>query len=101
MLIAWYESSFQHTDNRISRAVSRVGEYSYSIYLIHFFFVFAIAEFIHLNVLSLSNFYVAFLVSLLAFASMIPLGYLSMRFIESPFLRMRQPYYVKRESTGQ
>lgn len=91
-LIAWYDGSFLHRDGMLSNLFATLGEYSYSIYLLHFFLVFTVAQWIHANVLDLSNFYVALPVSLLAFMAMIPIGYLSMRFVERPFLRLRRRY---------
>ena len=91
-MIAWYETSFNHGRGILSVAVSRVGEYSYSIYLLHFFVVFAYAKWINLHLINIENFYVALPVAVLAFISLIPVGYLSMRYIEKPFLRLRQPY---------
>lgn len=93
ILIAWYDTSFKHNTSTFSLTISRVGEYSYSIYLTHFFFVFAAAKWIDLNIISLANFYTALFVSFLAFAAMIPIGYLSMRYIEKPFLKYRKAYY--------
>lgn len=93
-VIAWYDGSFTHSHAPLSIALSRIGEYSYSIYLIHVFFVFRAAEWIHGHVLDLSSFYVALPVALVAFLFMIPVGYLSMRYVEAPFLRLRKPYYA-------
>jgi peptidoglycan/LPS O-acetylase OafA/YrhL len=72
--------------------LSLLGEYSYSIYLLHFFFVFALAQWIHTHVLDISNFYVALPVAVLAYLAMIPVAYFSMRFIERPFLKLRRSY---------
>lgn len=91
-LIAWYDGSFLHKQGPLSNLLATIGEYSYSIYLLHFFFVFAVAQWIHVNVLDISNFYVALPVSFLAFLAMIPIGYLSMRFVERPFLQLRRRY---------
>jgi peptidoglycan/LPS O-acetylase OafA/YrhL len=91
-LIAWYDGSFVHERGRVSRLFAAMGEYSYSTYLLHFFFVFSVAGWIHVNVLNLSNFYVAVAVAMLFFVSIIPLGFLSMRFVERPFLRLRRQY---------
>ncbi len=91
-LIAWYDNSFAHRTSAPSRLFALLGEYSYSIYLLHFFFVFAVAQWIHIHIVDLSNFYVALPVALLAFLAMIPLGWLSMRFVERPFLRLRRRY---------
>jgi peptidoglycan/LPS O-acetylase OafA/YrhL len=91
-LIAWYDSSFTYEPGPISNLMAKMGEYSYSIYLLHFFFVFAVAEWLHIHVIDLSNFYVALLVSLVAFLCMAPVGYISLRFVERPFLELRRPY---------
>jgi peptidoglycan/LPS O-acetylase OafA/YrhL len=92
--IAWYESSFNFTTTGISRLVGRMGEYSYSIYLLHFFFVFHAARFVHRQIMDISNFYVACLWSAVFFVLMAPVGYLSFRFIEGPFLKLRRRYIV-------
>ncbi len=89
-LIGWYDSLEFRTGGRISRAVALAGEYSFSIYLLHPFFVFGLAPWIHRNVLDLSNFYVALSVAIVCFIAMMPLGWLSMTVIEQPFLRLRR-----------
>lgn len=90
--IAWYESSFAHSTTGVSRFVGRLGEYSYSIYLLHFFVVFEAATFVDARIMDLSNFYLACLWALVCFVLMMPAGYLSYRFIESPFLKLRKRY---------
>lgn len=92
LLIAWYESSFSHGHGWLSRAVSQYGKYSYAFYLWHFFFVFTAADLIHQHIIDLSNFYLALLFAFLFYLAMYPVGYLSYRFIESPFLRARKKY---------
>lgn len=91
-IIAWYDGSFAHQTGAVSNLFARMGEYSYSIYLLHFFFVFAAAEWIHVHAFDLSNFYIAVLVSVVAFLGMAPICYLSMRYVELPFLKLRRPY---------
>jgi peptidoglycan/LPS O-acetylase OafA/YrhL len=93
-LIAWYDNSFAHSNGAASRFIGRIGTYSYSIYLLHFFFVFSAARFVHERVMDIGNFYVACLWSAAMFLLMVPLGYLSFRFVESPFLRLRRRYIV-------
>lgn len=92
--IAWYESSFRHSSSAFSRFVARMGEYSYSIYLLHVFFVFNAASWVHDYVIDISNLYLACFFSLLFFLCMVIPGYLSFRFIESPFLKMRRQYLI-------
>lgn len=96
--IAWYDSSFHHTHGGVSRLVGRIGEFSYSIYLLHFFAVFGVARFVHEHVMNLSNFYVACAWSVLFFALMAIPGALSYRFVEAPFLTRRTRYIVSPES---
>ena len=90
--IAWYDSSFQHGRGRLSTFIGTLGAYSYSIYLLHVFVVFDLARWVHLNLMDLSRFEVAWAWSVAAFALMVVPGYLSYRFIEAPFLRLRRPY---------
>ena len=80
-LIGWYDGSFEHKKGPLSRLLGLIGEYSYSIYLLHFYFVFKVAQWIHAHVLDISNLYVALPVALLVFVAMLPIGYLSMRFV--------------------
>lgn len=96
--VAWYDTSFSLSRTGISAFIGRLGTYSYSIYLFHWFFVFHLARTIHARVLDLSNFYVAFVVSLLCYLASLSLGYLSFRFIEAPFLRLRKRYATVIES---
>jgi peptidoglycan/LPS O-acetylase OafA/YrhL len=96
LLVAYYDSRQAHAIGWVSRILGHIGTYSYSIYLFHFFFVFSMARFVHERVMDLTNFYVAAVWALLSFLMMVPLGYLSFRFIESPFLQYRKPYVLAR-----
>lgn len=90
--IAWYDNSFSHSTSGASRFVGRIGEYSYSIYLLHFFVVFHAAKFVDGRIMDISNFYLALLWSIVFFVLMMIPGYFSYRFIESPFLKLRRRY---------
>lgn len=90
--IAWYDTSFKHTSGAISRFIARLGEYSYSIYLLHFFVVFKLASLVNTYIMPISNFYLACLWSLVVFMLMALPGYLSFRYIEAPFLKFRKKY---------
>lgn len=94
MLIAYYESSFSLSNTGFSRILGRIGNFSYSIYLLHFFFVSQAAAFVHTRIMDISNFYVASLWALVCFALMIPIGLISFNFIERPFLKFRRKYGV-------
>lgn len=96
--IAWYESSFSPSTTGVSRFIGRIGEYSYSIYLLHFFMVTPAARFVHEHVIDISNFYLAGFFSVIFFLLMMPVGYLSYRFIEAPFLKLRKKYVVARDN---
>ena len=93
-LIAWYDNSFSHSIGPVSRLIGKMGEYSYSIYLIHFFFVFQMARFIAAHVMALDNFYVAMIWSAISFLLMMPIGYISMKLIEEPPRRFRKKYVM-------
>ncbi|MBF0387281.1 MAG: hypothetical protein HQL20_05425 [Candidatus Omnitrophica bacterium] len=87
-----YDSSFQPSTSGISGFLARVGAYSYSLYLFHVFVVFEMAKFIHLHIMNIANFYVAGVWSVLCLLLIVPVGYLSFRFIEEPFLVFRKRY---------
>lgn len=92
VLISYYDNTFSPRNTGLSKIIGYIGTYSYSIYLLHFFLIFQTPTFISKHFMGLSSFYVASAWALLCFALMLPIGYLSFRFIESPFLRFRRPY---------
>lgn len=92
VLIAWYDVSFKGSNSRLSRFIALVGTYSYSLYLLHFFFVFHMPMWIDRYLFSLSNPYLLLLVALPCFFALVPLSWLSFRYIEAPFLRYRKRY---------
>ena len=98
--IAWYDNSFRHSGGPVSRFIGRIGVYSYSIYLLHFFVVFGAARFVHEKVMNISNFYLACLWALGCFLLMVPLAYLSHRCIEEPCLKLRRRYVVAGPTLG-
>ena len=100
LVIAWYDSSFVHSNSKFSRFIASIGLYSYSIYLLHYFVVFRVSREISDNLMDLSNIYLALIVSPVCFLLMIPIGYLSYRFIESPFLKLRTRYIVAENATS-
>lgn len=95
VLIAWYDASFAPPATGVSRLLGRVGEYSYSIYLLHFFFVTHAAQFVHERVMDISRFPLALAWATAFFLLTVPVGYLSYRHLESPFLRYRRPYAAR------
>jgi peptidoglycan/LPS O-acetylase OafA/YrhL len=95
-LIAWYDARPLRWP--IMRFVEKAGEYSYSIYLLHVFFVFAAARFVNEHIMALDSLYVALPWALLFFAAMAVIGHFSFKFVESPALKFRKPYIVKAET---
>lgn len=95
-VIAWYDTSSRPTNGPISRAVAYVGELSYSMYLLHVFFVFDMAVFARRHLPMADNFYVAMAWALVCFVALLPLAAVSYHFIERPFLRLRRPYLIGR-----
>ncbi len=95
LFVAWYDNSFSHSKGKISRFVALIGTYSYSIYLLHFFLVFQVANAINSHIVALSNIHMAILFSVLCFFLMIPIGYISYNFVEKPFLRFRTKYIAE------
>jgi peptidoglycan/LPS O-acetylase OafA/YrhL len=91
-LVAWYDSSWRLSASGVSGFLAKLGSYAYSIYLLHVFFVFKAAAFTHEKIINIADFNLAVVASLVCFLLMMPLGYLSFRFIESPFLRLRKKY---------
>ncbi len=98
LIIAWYDNSFTHSSSRVSRFIALIGTYSYSIYLLHFFFYKVLILVMARYIMPVSNFYIALCYSVLGFLFMVPIGYLSFRFIESPFLKLRTNYIVKNDT---
>jgi rhamnosyltransferase len=94
VLIAWYDSVYTQSESKIARFIALIGTYSYSIYLLHFFFVFRMPALINKYLFDISNPYLIFLVAIPCFLSLIPISYLSYRFVEEPFLKYRKKYYA-------
>ncbi len=95
LAITCYDTGFSPPNKGLSRFIGQIGAFSYSIYLLHFFVVFRMARFINERLMDLSNFYLACLCSLICFILMMPVGYVSFRFIEAPFLKLRKRYTIE------
>lgn len=94
LAIAWYDTQYKNSNNLISIFTGKLGTYSYSIYLLHLFFALDLANWIHINVMDISNFYIAITWSFFIYLALFPLGYLSFRFIENPWLQFRRKYII-------
>ena len=95
LMVAWYDNSFKHAPGKFSFFIARIGTYSYSIYLWHFFIVFNLSTAIDIYIVDLSNIYIAMLFSSICFLLMVPIGFFSYKFIESPFLQSRTCYFSR------
>ncbi|MEO7814372.1 MAG: acyltransferase [Sphingomicrobium sp.] len=91
-MIAWYDAHPFRPDTPVMRFVQKAGEYSYSIYLLHFFVVFAAAHFVNGHLMHLPNIYLALPWAALFFALMVGVGHVSYKLIEEPPLRYRRNY---------
>lgn len=98
-LIAYYDTSFMHSRNLISTFVAKVGEYSYSMYLLHFFVVFKISDHIHRHIMDISYYYTAQAWALLCFIALVPFTFITYHIFEKPFMRIG-PTYIPQAGTS-
>jgi len=90
-LIAYYDGSFALPNGGLSAQIAKIGAYSYSIYLTHYFYVFWMGE-VYFSLMQTSNFYIAALAGLACFLFAAALASVSYRYIELPFLQLRRRY---------
>ena len=97
-LIAYYDSSFRFRDDGLSALIAKIGTYSYSIYLTHFFYVFWMgAHFVSL--FRTHNFYFSVMGGAVCFLVAAILAGFSYHFVELPFLKLRRNYVAKNATT--
>ncbi len=92
LVIALYDRSRIVLPRRMSRALAATGLASFSIYLWHLLFARQLATLIDAHLIDMSNFLSAALISSLAFVAFVPIGLVSYRTIELPFLQYRRRY---------
>lgn len=90
--IAIYDALSRPRDRGFSALLGRIGAYSYSIYLLHFFVVFELSDATARWLGARAGFWTCTGLATIAFVAMLPVGWLSFRFFESPFLKLRRPY---------
>lgn len=96
ILISVYDNNnFNFIKNNFSVFVSKIGLFSYSIYLWHFLFVFKIPLIINNNIINLDNIYLLLFFSLPCFLLMCVFGSISYYLIERPWLNIRKKYVLK------
>ena len=100
-LIAWYDDASFRIPAAIDRALTRIGEWSYSIYLLHFFLIIGLRHFIGGRTGSAGDFYIAWPVATLAFIAFLPVAALSYTCFEKRFLAFRKPYLRERATATQ
>ena len=91
-LISYYDNSFKFSKGVISDFLRKIGEYSYSIYLLHFFIVFDLAKIATAWVPGIHILVVAELAAFGCFIMVVPVAWVSYRLIECPFFRFRRKY---------
>jgi peptidoglycan/LPS O-acetylase OafA/YrhL len=91
-LIALYDGSQVRLPTWLDRGLAKVGEWSYSIYLLHFFPIVLLRWFFFDQVGSPDYFFPALLVGTMAFVLFLPVGALSYNCFEKRFLSLRKPY---------
>lgn len=90
--IALYDTLSRPKDRGFSALLGRIGAYSYSVYLLHFFVVFDLSDAAARWLGPRVGFWTCTGLATIAFVAMLPVGWLSFRFVESPFLKLRRPY---------
>lgn len=92
VLITGYDAMGHTGAHPLSRFIAKIGDYSFSIYLIHFFFIFELAGLVNRALMPMRDIYTAMSLGTLCFIAMIPIGFLSMKFIEAPILKRKLNY---------
>jgi peptidoglycan/LPS O-acetylase OafA/YrhL len=91
-LIALYERSEIKMPPMIDRALAKIGEWSYSIYLLHFFPIILMRNLFWERQGSPGDFYIAFAIANVAFIAFLPIAGASYIHFEKRFLAYRRPY---------
>jgi len=95
LVILWYDRAFRMPETGISGLIAKVGAASYSIYLLHGFFVFRMAELVDAYIVRTTNFYVAMAAAIICFIPVAGIGWLSFRYYERFWLSFRRSYSEK------
>jgi peptidoglycan/LPS O-acetylase OafA/YrhL len=95
-LVVYYDTTFTFSRVWYWRALERIGAVSYSIYLLHQFFVFNLADMVGRFVPAMATWEIAEAVALVVFVAFVPVAWISYRYVEMPFLRLRARYTQER-----
>jgi peptidoglycan/LPS O-acetylase OafA/YrhL len=92
-IISFYDNNkFIFLKTKKSFFLAKIGLFSYSIYLWHYMFVFAIPELINNYIIKLDNMYLALFFSLPCFILTAMLSGISYYILEKPWLKLRKKY---------
>ena len=91
-LIVGYEHARFQLPRLADRALAKVGEVSYSIYLLHFIFYPTIVKQLSNAGFDMTSFPLALAFAILTFPLIVGIAMLSYRLIEQPFLKLRGTY---------
>lgn len=91
-LVVYYDTTFVFTRRWYWRLVEIAGTVSYSVYLLHTFVVFQVAQVADRYLPAMATWEVSEIAALLGFILFVPVAWLSYRFVETPFLRFRTRY---------
>jgi peptidoglycan/LPS O-acetylase OafA/YrhL len=91
LLVAYYDA-FAFSRAWYWRLIEAIGAASFSIYLLHNFVVFVLAQIASRYFPAMATWEIAEAVALSVFAVIVPIGWLSYRYVELPFLQFRRRY---------
>jgi peptidoglycan/LPS O-acetylase OafA/YrhL len=91
-LVSYYVSSFTVPMTGTSRLIAQIGAASYSIYLLHYFFVGNMAIWIDRTILPLDSAFRIVAAASAAFLVMAAIAWLNYTGFERPFLQLRKSY---------
>ncbi len=91
-LIAFYDGASFKMPAWLDRSLAKVGEWSYSIYLLHFFPAVLLRNIFWNQPGHADDFFLALIAASLAFLAFLPVAGFSYHFFEKRFLAYRKPY---------
>ena len=96
-LIAWYSGSAIQLPKALDAALARIGTWSYSIYLLHFYFWIVLRR-LTIGTLPDLSFVPSLLLATACFVAFLPVAAASFHFFETYFLGFRVPYLSARDA---
>jgi peptidoglycan/LPS O-acetylase OafA/YrhL len=93
LLISYYDNNhFSFLTSKLSILISKIGLFSYSIYLWHYIYVFDLAKIINNYFIDMNSIYIGCLLAVPCFLLTAFIGCVSYYTIEKPFLKLRKRY---------